>query len=335
MDNHVILTGAGFTHNFGTPLASRMGETVLNFIEDNEVKAIFRKQDFDYESAYQLILDGSKFTDEQKKSLSNAVKSAYITEIDDVILDTGNQLSHTIHLMENNLFTRLESPFFIFTLNQDLFIERKFINSHIYSLERPASKGRYNTPNYNNPLSDLFVNNSFSGREQELEELKKDFNKQIMKIREGRNKKKLIAYIKLHGSMDWVADGEEQLMVIGGNKERHIEKYPLLKWYYEIFKEEINKDSTKLLIIGYGFTDKHINQVLKKSIVDNNLKLFIINPVERSKFEENFSKEDGSIFIKAIDKYYPYDLKTLFPTNRDSNISSHWIRIAREYGIGH
>lgn len=85
-------------------------------------------------------------------------------------------------------------------------------------------------------------------------------------------------YFKLHGSSNWYSSSEKQLLIAGGNKEKLIKTHPLLNWYQEKFKEYVSAPNTKLMIIGYSFSDEHINAVLHEAVCNTGLKLFIIDP---------------------------------------------------------
>lgn len=100
MDNHVMLTGAGFTSNFGAPLARDMATAISNNLDDKDLKTCIRANNFDYEKAYQNVLEGNNFTAQQKVDMNKAVRSAYKSQIDDVILGAETTFTHTINLIE-------------------------------------------------------------------------------------------------------------------------------------------------------------------------------------------------------------------------------------------
>jgi len=66
-------------------------------------------------------------------------------------------------------------------------------------------------------------------------------------------------------------------MVIGKNKSEIIAREPLLKWYFELFQKVIAEGSKKILIVGYGFGDQHINQVLADGVEKYGLQIYIIS----------------------------------------------------------
>ena len=73
--------------------------------------------------------------------------------------------------------------------------------------------------------------------------------------------------MKLHGSRGWLSHHGSDAMVMGTQKASIIEKEPLLKWYFSLFAEVINRPDTGLLIAGYGFRDEHINLCIVNATV--------------------------------------------------------------------
>jgi hypothetical protein len=86
-------------------------------------------------------------------------------------------------------------------------------------------------------------------------------------------------YYKLHGSIKWIAGGEGQgrLLIMGGNKASEVNQYPLLNWYYKRFQEYLLR-GTGLMVIGYSFSDQHINQAIMNAANTGTLRLFIVDP---------------------------------------------------------
>ena len=77
---HILLTGAGFTHNFGTPLASGMWAEIFNQTKIQSSQELRKRllKDFDYESIYTKILNSNAklITDKDKESIKSSVKKA-------------------------------------------------------------------------------------------------------------------------------------------------------------------------------------------------------------------------------------------------------------------
>jgi hypothetical protein len=83
---------------------------------------------------------------------------------------------------------------------------------------------------------------------------------------------------KLHGSVEWV-DGSDSLFVVGGGKEAYIHSKPLLRQYSEIFGNYLMRPDARLMVIGYGFADDHINRLLVESSQANpSLGVFHVHP---------------------------------------------------------
>jgi hypothetical protein len=85
-------------------------------------------------------------------------------------------------------------------------------------------------------------------------------------------------YIKLHGSSNWLSNDGSNMLVIGGNKANYISKHKLLTQHAKTFETYINKPNTKLMVIGYSFSDEHITAVIERAIEAKKLKLFIVDP---------------------------------------------------------
>jgi hypothetical protein len=87
----------------------------------------------------------------------------------------------------------------------------------------------------------------------------------------------------LHGSWNWWSANGEQMLVMGGNKVTAIEGHPLLKWYHEQFEAYLSEPDSRLMIIGYGFADPHINEtIVRTSTTNPALSLFIVHPRGRA-----------------------------------------------------
>ncbi|HAT5983517.1 TPA: hypothetical protein JAG61_002848, partial [Legionella pneumophila] len=241
---------------------------------------------------------------------------------------------NTINAIETELIKKLQltnnGPGFIFTLNQDLFIERRCRHRQDIKYCWPAANTHFlNIDNISKAFDkELFSQNN---DKEKIKEGRDYFLKKLDKIRNKKDSTPLIAYVKLHGSMDWVSEGENQLMVIGGSKAQYIEKYSLLSWYYELFKTELNNDNVKLLIIGYSFIDEHINLVIKEAIEAHGLQLYVIDPTSQVDFESKLvHKKHGNEILNAICKYYPHTLSEIFP-NDGLSITAQWKAIKNHF----
>jgi hypothetical protein len=53
-------------------------------------------------------------------------------------------------------------------------------------------------------------------------------------------------------------------------------EHPLLVQYQQIFREHLTRPNTRLMIIGYGFNDEHINEAILAG-VRTGLKIFVVD----------------------------------------------------------
>jgi hypothetical protein len=86
-------------------------------------------------------------------------------------------------------------------------------------------------------------------------------------------------YIKLHGSYNWTYGERNFLLVLGGNKVAGIEKHPLLAWYHNLLREELRRPNTRLMVVGYSFNDSHINAAILEAAKETDLRVFIVDPL--------------------------------------------------------
>jgi hypothetical protein len=87
--------------------------------------------------------------------------------------------------------------------------------------------------------------------------------------------------VKLHGSINWRAhrpDGDpDEVLVLGGGKAAAIDRFPLLRSYQRIFRDALLAGGVRLLVIGYGFGDEHINEVIRMAGETKQLRLFVVD----------------------------------------------------------
>jgi hypothetical protein len=88
---------------------------------------------------------------------------------------------------------------------------------------------------------------------------------------------------KLHGSWNWWSSDGEQMLVMGGDKISAIQRNALLKWYHEQLESYLSDPCSRLMIIGYGFADPHINQTIFRASKRNPaLSVFQVHPRGRA-----------------------------------------------------
>jgi hypothetical protein len=91
---------------------------------------------------------------------------------------------------------------------------------------------------------------------------------------------------------------------MGGQKTVSINKFPMLTWYHEQFKQFLQRPDARLMVIGYSFSDAHINTAIREG-VDNSLKVFIIDPLGVDVLDKRQKEPVGRGRDEFMDKVAP------------------------------
>jgi hypothetical protein len=324
---YILFSGAGFTKNFGGLLAKEMWSKIYN---NSEVQGQHRLKnlllsDFDYESIYHKVINGD-YTDEEKDTINTAIYNAYQV-LDDISREWTyrNDVSNPVNIYGvNKLIERFSGVNneigFFFTLNQDIFIERRFKSIKTAFIH----PGVPNIPDAHIITSRLPIKKEDFIYLPKLDKLKTTSVNHFLK--------NTIHYVKLHGSFGWMSSKGANSYVIGKEKEQQVADEPLLSWYFELFKNALSKPNRKLFLIGYGFRDQHINEVFVDSIKKSGLRWFVISPSDQSEFISNLqSVKYGDILIEGLAGYFPYTLLDIFP--KDQSESHAWKEILETYFV--
>lgn len=309
-----VLTGAGFSKNFGGFLGSEMWTQIFNnrrIQSDPDLRGILN-DDYDYESVYSKTLD-SKLPEEKKQVMREVVLESY-KRLDDILKGwmfndysayPVNRYGLSDMLVK---FYSNASPAkaFLFTLNQDLFMERHWGYGSPGVPRFARSQNDFGSQAFN--LADFVALPS-----DDIEN----------RIKKGLNDHAGLHYVKLHGSYGWKSsDGLNQL-VIGTSKESLIQKEPLLQSYFDLFKSVIQEGGKKVLIIGYGFRDAHINTVLVEGVQKYGLEIYILST--QAPADLRYQIEHGHYYAKSIlddglRGYFQKSLLEVFPKSQDRTV---------------
>ncbi|MFA4917383.1 MAG: SIR2 family protein [Syntrophales bacterium] len=314
----VLLTGAGFTHNFGGFLAVDMWDEIHNHFQrynrSTENSRLLKeiKKNFNYEELYQTVERSSDFNPQEKEAFMNAVLSAYDT-LDKIVCSYKSRIPNITAEVDTsklrNFFQLLNGQGrnfgFFFTLNQDILIERYFSEGPTGPV-LPGIKANYARFNIGRYKSLDSTDYPTVMKDRELEKAK-------MTMKSLGH----LYYIKLHGSYDWRDEQNRARMIIGMHKADQIGADDILSWYFRLFEEVLSLNKRRLLIIGYGFGDPHINKVIINAIKNHHLKIYVISPEARVSFREKVNRIDSDLW-KSTAGYYPYSLKKLFPMGGNS-----------------
>ena len=81
--------------------------------------------------------------------------------------------------------------------------------------------------------------------------------------------------VKLHGSFNWRTAEGRNALVVGTAKAGQVAASKLLTWYHDIFRRVLCAGGVRLLLVGYGFGDEHINAVIADATQNHGLRVFI------------------------------------------------------------
>ena len=255
---NILITGAGFSRNWGGWLANEAFEYLLG-VDDLHPRV--RRLLWDHKERKQGF-----------EGVYTALKSAATNPTEqDIFLQFDAAVSGMFHVMRGGFASatlyshilRFLAQFeAIFTLNQDTLMEQKYLafgrddfrefsGGVFFGGEAPGLKKaqdkEWESPGFYTPTEPPY------------------------KISE-----RFQPYFKLHGSSNWTASNDGRLMLIlGGGKDAEIHKYPLLTWYFSEFERRIA--GNQVVIIGYSFGDEHINKRLSAA-ARKGTRYFIIDP---------------------------------------------------------
>jgi hypothetical protein len=288
---HYLLTGAGFSYNWGGWLASEAFEYLLGAPEiDSELRDLLwqtKEAGGGFEDALAILQveNATHPSAESQRRLDNLIAA-----IVGMLNLMSNSMEHrpfeAHHNLQGSVIEFLLKFDALFTLNQDTLLEYHYAQhvmlrsqNRFLGLEFPGTVPAGPAPLAFNP------------------------NQQYTAMRFPESSGHFVLsprhqpYFKLHGSRNYVnGPTGSRIIIMGGNKADEIPRSPLLAWYMREFERCINGPGAKLMVIGYSFGDKHINDAISAA-VDRGMKLFIIDPAG----------------VDVIDKRKPLPIKTPDP----------------------
>ena len=330
MAENFLFTGAGFTKDFGGFLATEMWTEIFNHPEVRK-HARLRElllNDFDYESIYYRVLKSSEYSSGEKEAIKKAVLKAYNSldaNIANCSLGTYGPdlacISGVNKMIKCCAGGQNKIPFF-FTINQDLFVER-FTSDIGKKVIYPFFKDNWILPTDRR--------SSFPNDITKPEWVTVPDQNEIQKKTGNPLSCRFLYYVKLHGSYGWKSSDGSDLMVIGRSKEQQIAQEPLLTAYFDFFRNVLSQ-GVKLLVIGYGFGDEHVNRVIAESIKDYGLEVYVLSPTDPESFITDLKKEKytyGKVILSGLKCYFPHELAKVFPA--DQSETQAWEEIRNCY----
>jgi hypothetical protein len=214
-----------------------------------------------FEAAYAKA-QSTPFDDQDRTAINEAIRDVFARmDRDHSDIDRLNRIfNNGVRRFISRFCSTLNTTGYFFTVNQDLLVERIYMppvtapTLYMPGIEPPRGERTFGAWNW--PIGSATV--AFDpSRPPNLE---RQFN-----------------YIKLHGSSNWRVPGGPTPMVIGTGKEAQISGNPLLAWYFETFARVLHAGDTRLMTIGYGFGDDHINTAIRSAVKTAGLELFVWN----------------------------------------------------------
>jgi SIR2-like domain len=259
---YFLLLGAGFSRNWGGWLASEVFEYLLGcpqIINNAHLRrALWKtKDEGGFEQALSLVQTDRSLGESEREQAIHAFDAALnrmfddmnaaLLEVDDLEFPTPQR--NTV----SGLLKRFDA---IFTLNQDLLLEHLYMDGGFRGTQLPGLIG---LPGVDGRIADTSVKGIWTDSGQTL------IDKTLQPI------------YKLHGSTNWRTVAGGNLLVLGAAKTQVIESSRLLRSYKDIFEESLCRPDARLMVIGYGFGDAHINASLARG-AQSGMRMFVIDP---------------------------------------------------------
>lgn len=311
----VLLVGAGFSRNWGGLLAAEVAGRIM---AHPAVKA--------RPLLTPLILHEPSFEDALEKSRAGpfeaadavAVETAIKATFDEMDADYKNSNPPVLGATINDFIGRFcpgavgIGTGYVFSLNQDLLLERiygtivtrqKLAIPGITWLDRPplfpAGAALIPSASLVDPLA---------GEPQLL----RNFN-----------------HIKLHGSINWRSTDGSSSMVMGRRKPQIIARFPLIDWYHRVFEQVLFSGEVRLMVIGYGWGDEHINEPIAEAIRHHGLRVYSWNRQHPKDMLAGRSRGDD--ILRGIMGFSIRPLTEVMPNDPMNSGSAHYDGIVRDF----
>jgi hypothetical protein len=271
--NHLLLLGAGFSRNWGGWLASEAFEYLLGCPEicaSEDLRRLLwhHQATGGFEDALAELQLANRNDPANNGPRLQALQGTVTRMFDEMnrgflgLTDFEFQQNRDDQL--RTFLTRFDA---IFTLNQDVLLEHHYLNppDNVMLLSRrrwegPQLPGLRPEPAAGDPPAQSWAQRTW------------------VPTGDHQVHPRSQPFFKLHGSSNWrTADGDPML-IMGGEKTREIGLHRILTWYAERFDEYLSQRDSRLMVIGYGFRDAHINEAIARAVDQHGLRLFIISP---------------------------------------------------------
>ena len=266
---HILLTGAGFSRNWGGVLAHEVFQRLIGDGTSEALRNLLWRARSTGQNFEDVLAALQGATDDQGKALC--------AELISLLVGIFNGMGQAFTQMQfefaaqpsvqRSLRTFLTRFDMVFTLNQDTLMEQKYLPT---VMDQRWAGAAVPGMKFTNPGA---FQGSVLDRIAPMEPNPGEF----------KFHPTIQSYVKLHGSANWVeSNAGGRILVMGGAKAITIGKFPILAWYHEEFKKALLRPGAKLMVMGYSFSDTHINEAIMEGIIRNKLKVFIVDPAGES-----------------------------------------------------
>lgn len=328
-NKHLLLTGAGFSYAFGGLLAREFWDGLFRRSQVQarpKVRSLLQTEP-SFELALAKARADSSFDADDVSALESAVSEVFTSMDRDIAaIDVWRDLPANVYGFQE--FLRgfqcktqggSSDAGFIFTLNQDLAVERHWYNFDHWSYP-PCLPGV--------PVSMRMNQEGRSWFSTHVGQLDDSLLVALQPVSEIQLRRQT-NYLKLHGSITWrTADGANA-MVIGTEKTQQIEQLPLISDYFEVFEEVLLTQDRKLMIAGYSFQDEHINHILARAVREANLTIHIWDPFVQDLLTRIQSRPDCAGIIDGVRGTWSRKLHEVFPYSQAK--TSEWAEMREKF----
>lgn len=278
---YVLLTGAGFSRNWGGWLSNELiGDLLTRLGSDKELTDFLQKA-----NNFEEVISFSKgntvlgLTPERYKKYTEAIKESF-SAMNSSYLDRSFEFCTDVNRSVARFLRKFDS---IFTLNQDLLLELNYGVSETGD-KSPTFPGVNPPPNWRPGARDAStLNDTWTASNS----LSSTSNMQPI--------------YKLHGSVNWIDKNNNELLIIGDNKSQAINKHQLLSQYIAELEKTLMTPGVRLMVIGYSFQDQHINKIITDCWIKNRFEMYLVEPMGAKILKSQDSRKiDQSTLLQLI-----------------------------------
>ncbi len=301
----VLLVGAGFSRNWGGFLASEVGGRILahpEVVERTNLRELILREP-SFEDALEKTRTGL-FETEDAAAMEAAIKTAF----DEMDSEYKNPTPPVLGATINDFIGRFcpgavgIGTGYVFSLNQDLLFERIYgTQVQTQSLTTPGVRWSARPPHFP-AAAEPIPSASPIDPSVDAIQLLQNFN-----------------LIKLHGSVNWRSTDGSEAMVMGRRKPLTIARSPLIGWYHQVFERVLFSGDVRLMVIGYGWGDEHINEPIAEAVRNYGLQVYSWDPSHPRDLLQNMTRRDDilggitGVFTRPMTEVMPHT-----PTNPGS-----------------